>query len=180
MGHQHGGDLKKAKKGKIIEVVGVDPGLGGGIVLLGENGLKFWEMPVNDEGVQFGELEKIFNNFLGVHIFLERAIPMAQGAKAAFSSGKYFAYVEIAIKLSRNSVTYVEPHKWPKVMHSGISADLKPKAKSLIALERLYPNYIDQIPRTPKSKKLHDGIVDALLIAGYGQRVLGAEQEDFY
>ncbi len=62
-----------------------------------------------------------------------------------------------------------------KEMHDGIDSKLKPKYKSEIAIERLYPDLVPQIPRSPKSKKLHMGIVEAILICGYGMRKFKGE-----
>jgi len=44
------------------------------------------------------------------------------------------------------------------------------KAMSLVAAKRLFPNLNLRDPNAPKSKKEHDGIVDALLIAEYCRR----------
>jgi hypothetical protein len=57
-------------------------------------------------------------------------------------------------------------------MHEGVSSDLKPKAKSLIAAKRLYASLYAKLPKKPKGGD-HDGYIDALLIAGYGLRRLG-------
>lgn len=168
--------MKKQK----LECVAVDPGLNGAVVYLGPSGFKFWTMPTNGDGLAFGELQAIFNSFSGVPIFLERAVSFGMGTKSAFNYGRAFGFLEIAIKLSKNPVTYIEPGKWTKVIHAGISSDLKPKVKSLVAVDRLCAKYVDQIPKTPRTKKLHDGVVDALLMAVYGLRELGQEREDFF
>ena len=157
-----------------MKVIGIDPGLTGAIVVL--NGEKFesFLMPIQEnKDVDFDQFRKILAGFEGGHVFLERAMPLAMGAKHAFNYGRGFMALELAIKLSGLAVTYVEPAKWVKLMHEGISKDLKPKAKSLIAVQRLFPNLIDKIPNTPKSGKMHEGVVDALLIAGFGARTLG-------
>lgn len=161
-----------------MSIIGIDPGLSGGIVFLVGDYFFAHEMPVIENGknndIDFHAFKKMLDRpLLNPHIFLERAVPMAQGSKSAFNYGRGFAALEIAIQLSGIPVTYVEPAKWAKVMHDGISSDLKPKAKSLIALQRLFPQYIDKIPQSPKSKKIHEGIMDATLIAGYGKRLLG-------
>lgn len=165
------------RKGKMKAVLGIDPGNSGAFVFLGAKGqFSFSPMPLVENGkdklVNFKMVQDVLRQFQDVHVFLERAMPMAMGAKHAFNYGRSFMVLELAIKLAKNPVTYVEPNKWPKVMHDGISSDLKPKAKSIIAVERLYPNLFSKLPRS-KTGKVHDGVVDALLIAGYGQRVLG-------
>ncbi len=58
--------------------------------------------------------------------------------------------------------------------------DLLPKAKSLIAVKRLFPKLVKQLPRDRKGNLL-DGPVDALLIAGYGlRRLRPKDPDDFF
>ena len=54
-------------------------------------------------------------------------------------------------------------------MHEGLSTDLRPKAKSMMAVKRLYPHLVKILPTNTKGA-LQDGPIDALLIAGYGIR----------
>lgn len=168
-----------------MDILGIDPGLTGAFVLLRHDStteMAFDKMPVVDKEICFDSVVKILKNAPNARVFLERAMPLAMGAKHAFNYGRGFMALEIAIKISGLSVTYVEPTKWTKAMHDGISADLKPKAKSIIAVKRLFPNLVTGIPVT-KTGKLHEGIVDALLIAGYGARLLNkgssVSPEDF-
>lgn len=157
-----------------MKVIAIDPGLTGAIIFLDGEKFETFLIPHHEnKDVNFEEVQKILAKFSGAHVFLERAMPLAMGAKHAFNYGRGFMVLELAVKLSGLAVTYVEPAKWVKLMHEGISKDLKPKAKSLIAVQRLFPNLIDKIPKTPKSGKMHEGVVDALLIAGYGARTLG-------
>lgn len=151
--------------------LGIDPGQQGAFVTFDGRDFDFEPMPLNaQKEIDFEGVREILAMApVGVHIFLERAMPLAMGAKHAFNYGRGFAAIEIAIQLSGLPVTYVEPAKWAKVMHEGISRDLKPKAKSAIAVERLLPQLAPQIPRN-KNGKLHEGFVDALLIALFGLR----------
>lgn len=162
-------------------VVGIDPGLTGAFCVTDGRDVEFFNMPVKGDAkareVDFAAVSNLLADIAssygdGVHVFLERALPMAMGSKHAFNYGRGFAAIEIALTLEAFPVTYVEPQKWAKELHAGISRDLKPKAKSLIAAERLYPKLFKFIERSPKAKAPHEGQVDALLIAGYGLRVL--------
>lgn len=158
-------------------VLGIDPGINGAFILTDGVTIKFWPMPITitgkDKFIHFDGVHELLYNVQQkhpeVHIFLERAIPMAQGAKSAFNYGRGFACLEIALELLESTVTYVDPSKWAKEMHEGISTDLKPKAKSLIAVKRLFPKLMKYLPKRPKGG-LHDGAVDAFLIAAYGLR----------
>lgn len=154
------------------KVMGIDPGQKGAIVMLHGKELVQAPIPYGEDSVDYEKLVGLIEFMSPDFIFLERAVPLAMGAKHAFNYGRDFMAIELAVKQSKRSVTYVEPNKWVKVMHQGINADLKPKAKSLIAIERLCSHLVQFIPKGPKSGKLDEGVVDAILIAEYGKRVL--------
>lgn len=158
-------------------ICAVDPGLNGAFVFLFDiYHMEKCEMPIDNKEPNF---EMIFDLLSGVsknmggldHIFLERAMPMAMGARHAFNYGRGFAAIEIAIKLAKFPVTYVEPAKWMKVMHEGTDSRLKPKERSKIALERLAPKLYELVPKG-KTGKPHDGILDAALLGLYGLQKL--------
>jgi len=167
-------------------VLGIDPGLRGAFVLF--DGGEFFEiftMPVvkigKEKRVDFGKIilfvEGVKKRFGAVPAFLERAKPMAMGAKFAFNYGRDFEKVYLALVLSDIKITLIEPSAWAREMHEGIDPDLKPKAKSLLAVRARYPSLVGRLPVRPRGK-IDDGPVDALLIAGYGLR-LSDENYDF-
>lgn len=165
-------------------IFGIDPGISGAIVYLNKNDFQWWKMPLKENNeIDFMELRSTFYNFedrkIDFHVFLERAVPFAMGSKGAFNYGRGFAAVEIALLDLDLPHTLVEPGKWTKEMHAGIAADLKPKSKSLIAAQRLFPKLVQEIPAN-RNGKLHDGIIDALLIAGYGSRIFGKMQGAYH
>ncbi len=162
-------------------VMGIDPGLAGAFVLT--DGTTLFDvafMPIEIEGkdkrIDFegtrGLLADLKKRRGAVHVFLERAIPFAMSSKSAFSYGRGFEAIVIALRLLGFPMTLVDPGKWTKEMHEGISSDLKPKIKSGVAVSRLYPQLVGLLPKKTKGG-LHDGPIDALLIAGYGLRKLG-------
>lgn len=175
----------------IKRVLGVDPGFAGGFLLTDGSRCDWWGMPIVDSGkekrIDFGRVLDILHKLpRGTEVFLERAHPGGQGVKAAFSYGRGFECLVLAIETTPDlSVTHIEPAKWAKEMHQGIAKDLKPKAKSLIAAKRLYPKLYNNLPKNRNDKVL-DGAVDALLIAGFGLRLLGRgpvrtpEKDDFF
>lgn len=163
-----------------MKVMAIDPGLSGAFVVTdGESLIKCWPMPISITGkekkITFNSVNDLLNRirlqYGRIHIFLERAVSFGMGSKAAFNYGRGFELIEIAIGLNEFPVTLVEPAKWTKEMHEGISADLKAKAKSVIAVQRLFPQLVKGIPKKPRGG-IHDGFVDAVLIAGYGLRKL--------
>lgn len=198
MGRNNGKGIS-AKRGapdapSAMLALGIDPGISGAFVLTDGSGfLKAWPMPLvvngTDRTIDFDGVHELLTDLredFSFHIFLERAIPMAMGSKGAFNYGRGFAALEIAIQLIGIPVTYVEPAKWAKYMHEGLSTDLRPKAKSMMAAKRLYPKLVRVLPTNTKGV-LQDGPIDALLIAGYGIRrgLVGVskpvkEGEDFF
>lgn len=167
-----------------MNILAIDPGYAGAFVLFDGKNFQCSPMPLirdgKDKAVDFQSVLTfltLMKDKVGIHVYLERAMSMGMGSTGAFNYGRGFATIEIAIQLSNIPVTYVEPGKWTKVMHEGISKDLKPKAKSIIAVKRLYPQLIKHIPKGPKSGKMDEGVVDALLIAGFGLRQLGVSAE---
>lgn len=169
----------KKGAGKFV-VLGIDPGLSGAFVVFDGKEFASYAMPIKTNGkdklIHFDGVHELLcavqEKYSNLHIYLERAVPMAMGAKHAFNYGQGFAAILIAIELLQIKMTLVEPQKWSKEMHEGISTDLKPKAKSLIAAERLFPKLFASLPKNTKGRTL-DGPIDALLIAAYGLRKNG-------
>ena len=85
------------------------------------------------------------------------------GSVSAFNYGRGFEMVKIALRLQRIPFTLVDPSVWTRVMHEGTPKDLRPKARSLRALEFHFAHLVDDIPRGKKGR-IHDGAVDALLM----------------
>jgi hypothetical protein len=155
------------KKVMTKTVVSIDPGLTGAIVVKRKNEYQIHIMPTAEGRVCFNSVYKILKGFENAHVYIERAIPFAMGAKSAFFYGQDFRTLEIAAIVSKKPYTLIEPQKWTKVIHQGTNAQLKPKARSLIALKRLYPDWPELVPLSPKAKKPHEGVIDALLILKY-------------
>lgn len=148
-------------------ILGIDPGLTGAFVYLTRKEFRFALMPVQDKRVDFDGVRALIARERPAQVILERAMPLAMGSKHAFNYGRDFAALEIAIRLSKTPVLYVLPKDWMKTLLEGVDARLKPKERSQIAVRRLFPHLVSKIPAN-KNGKLHEGIVDALLIAAYG------------
>lgn len=161
-------------------IIGIDPGISGAFCFRSDGNVSFEKMPILDFGkrkdIDFNGVASILSAFdrkSKTHIFLERAKPLAMGSTHAFNYGRGFAAIEIAVQLAGIPVFYVEPHVWTKTMLEGISKDLRPKMAAWLAAKRLCPKFCKEIP-TNRNGKPHDGMVDALLIAEYGMRVINS------
>ncbi len=103
-----------------------------------------------------------------------------QGVKSMFSIGYGYAAWEMA--LVGNGIPYlsVRPREWQKEMVKDISPVMSgtltkaghpkvdTKATALLLAQQLFPDF--DFRATARSKKPHDGIVDAMLLAEYCKR----------
>lgn len=162
-----------------MKIMGVDPGIEGAFAILGPS-IEFFKMPLMGKNeMDYQAIVRLLAGIRPDHVYLERAMPMAMGAKHAFNYGRGFAALEIAILTTGLPVTYVEPSKWPKTICEGIDSRLKPKERSLIAIQRLFPREVDSGITKNRNGKLHTGMIDALLIAEWGRRMHGVSVYDF-
>ena len=162
----------------MTNILGIDPGQKGGMVLLSPSGvvIAHKEIPLDTlkdlDKMRLNDYIKDFKKFGEMHVILERILPFAMSAKSCLTFGRHLGMLEFAFYVEKIPMTLIEAAKWTKEMHQGIDANLKPKVKSSIAVERLFPALNLSFPKN--YKKPHEGIVDALLIAEYGRRKLYA------
>lgn len=157
---------------KKINVLGIDPGFDGALVLTDLSTLKYWKMPVSVEGkTKRIDHEAVFKILISVgphvRVYLEKPVSFGMSPRGAFNYGRGYESILVALRTAWMKVELVEPAKWTKVMHEGVSKDLKPKVKSIRALKKRYPHLVSALP-TNRNGALYDGPVDALLIAAYG------------
>lgn len=157
-----------------MTIAGIDPGLTGGICIL-EGDRPVWLSPlptIADREIDGAVLRSILSTHNVKTVYLERAQAFPkQGVSSAFNYGFTFGLI-YGNCMARAAVVLVSPAKWHKAMTAGTPVDAPTKARALIAAERLFPGV--DLRATTKSRKAHDGMVDALLIAAYGLRNGGA------
>lgn len=99
-------------------------------------------------------------------------------AGSTFEFGRSAGIVEGLICVTGFSYTMVPPKEWQKIMWAGVTKVTKPgkksvdtKATSLVAVKRLFPeaNLFDRTKK--RTQKIHDGIVDSILMAEYARRL---------
>lgn len=159
--------------------VGIDPGKNGGIVTINSEGvLKLYPIPKIKTNVDYRELYSIFNAIEGDNIYCvieEVHSVFGSSAKSNFNFG-YISGVLLGMIISREDISYemVPPKKWQKEIWSSSDIVKKEngrndtKATSLLAAKRLFPG--ESFLATPRSKKPHDGLYDAALLAEYCKR----------
>lgn len=175
--------------------VGLDVGRNGAIVIIDENNkTTTYAMPkVNKDEIDIHQIARIINDLKSkterenIHACIEDVHSIfGVGASANFQFGRSLGILEGVISALHIPFTKVSPKIWQKEMWLGISpvqtntgkktkeGNIKfktdTKATSLLAAKRLYPDL--DFRATERSKKAHDGIVDALLIATFVKRKL--------
>lgn len=143
-------------------IVGIDPGKTGGVAML-IGGIPKYVFPM-PHITGFADWMEQWNPS---HVFLEKAQAFPkQGVSSVFNYGDHFGQLQGVLVSLKLKYTLVVPSMWMKKMHMG-TRGAGTKERSVEAAYRLFgPSWCyDQDSR---SKKPHLGMVEALLIAGYG------------
>lgn len=154
-------------------VLGIDPGLEGGLAIREGDGVILEPMPVKDGSLDLDDIYHFLHPYARAvtksYLEMQSLRPMQSGQ---FKIGRGFGQLETILWSLRIPTVIVEPKDWSKHYPHGVEErDLKKrkpmikKARSEIA-SRLYPG-ID-LRRTNKCKVPDEGLVDALLIADFG------------
>jgi crossover junction endodeoxyribonuclease RuvC len=154
-----------------VGIMGIDPGLGGGIAVLSDNGVLLEPMPRIKNELDLNELARIISDHASDIrcAFLEQVSAMPkQGVSSMFKFGRVYGVVEGMLAANKVPVVYVRPQVWMKVIHQGAPAKFDAKDRSKLVFARLFPK-IDA-KRTPLCRGPDSGLVDAALIAEYGRR----------
>lgn len=88
-----------------------------------------------------------------------------EGVSGAFRFGQGYGNLEAFLVAHEMKFKYVTPAVWTNVMHQGIVNSIDAKGRSIMAANKLYPeeNFIVE-----GCRKLHDGLIDSVLVARYG------------
>lgn len=165
-----------------MRIGGADPGRKGVLLVLDtehEHGW-FWRLRYNKAG------------HLDLHsalLFLETTLPkllvmekvqgrQGFGATQTFNfghaTGELNAMLRYWADVKTMALHYVSPQRWQKDLHEGISDKLKPKERSALAYQRLFPH--DPAGSAKGGKAGKEGVIDAMLLAVHGVLRFGGGQ----
>lgn len=168
--------------------VGIDVGKGGAISAIWSDGMVLSHVtPVLSSGdIDVLTMYTIISNLSHVKMVVIEQVHAIFGSSAGstFEFGRSSGIAEGVVCVSRLPYTMVPPKTWQKEMWRGVEKIKKSgknttdtKATSLVAVQRLFPNATLYDKSKPKSKKIHDGIVDSILLAEYGRRLWNGLKE---
>lgn len=157
-----------------MKYIGIDNGLSGGIAIIeGRKILELRTMPTVQATDTRGEYDvhaivEILKKYPDSSVIIEKAHAMPKlGTVSAFSFGKLYGMM-IGIASALNMpYSIVHAKTWQKEMFQDLNSE-NTKQASVLKAKQLYPE--QSFLATERSKKPHDGLTDALLLATYAQR----------
>ena len=161
-----------------MNYLGLDPGKAGGVAVLDAEGMVVELRVMPTVRASRGRPEVDVPALVGLiashrlcFVTAEKLQPMPSklgGGAANFARGYGRGLVEGVCAALEVPLQLVSPRRWQGVMLEGTPGE-DTKARSIIAAGRLFPG-VSLLP-TPRCRKPHDGLADALLLAEYGRRV---------
>lgn len=164
-----------------MRILGIDPGLDGGIAMMDGSRLSMElgrisiePMPTTGgtkRSVDGGSLCVLLRGWIIDkpidHVFLERVGAMpGQGVTSMFNFGEGYGVIKGVLSALHIPYTLVSPQKWQNAIGVAKSKDTKGAAATRAA--QLFPGV--DFRASARCRKPHDGMVDAALIAAYGVR----------
>lgn len=164
-------------------IVGIDPGLDGGIAGIDEKGSvlfirvmpsKEWKRGKRD--VDAAELGRMLDRTNGERfdegepnlVVVEKVGSMPkQGIVGAFTFGKGYGKVLGIVEYFGIPLEQPTPQRWKKVVLAGTAKD---KEAAVAYVRNRFPNL--NLFRTNKCRKPHHGMADAVCLAEFGRRLL--------
>ena len=147
--------------------IGIDPGKAGGIACIDTvNSIRYTE-PYSDKSlIDMCRYESCRCKTEHIICCLEKvgARP-GQGVVSMFNFGQSVGYIKGVLESFRIPYQEITPQKWKKEF--GLNSE---KAASTEVCQRLFPD--NSLLATPRCKKMHDGMAEALLMAEYARRKL--------
>ena len=181
-----------------MNIAAIDPGKIGALTIFHNKKVHQYIIPLIQGTDQIDEraLWNIIGQWAGCdcHVFIEDVHALyGASAGATFTFGFVCGLLRGMVIATGLPYTLVQPKTWQKEMFMSVKEIRKPskkltaaqialgkkprkgiidtKAMALIAVKRLFPQ--QTFLATERSKKPHDGLIDSLLLAEYGRRLLG-------
>lgn len=153
-----------------MTIIGIDPGLTGGIAVLKGSDEFSMPMPTVKAGkksqIDETSVRKFLSTCFCARAYVEKVGGMPkQGVASVFTFGAGWGLVRGILCGLGISYELVTPQRWQKEILGG-----QPNSQYLVA-SRLWPEF--DFRATNRCRKPHSGMVDAMLIAEYGRRISG-------
>jgi crossover junction endodeoxyribonuclease RuvC len=151
-----------------MKIVGIDPGLSGGIAIMDEVNLVTHAMPTVSVGKKNAICLPVLRGMLVSAnpqcVYIEKVSAMPkQGVTSMFNFGMGYGMIQGMCAALKIPYEFVTPQEWKKTVLAG-----RPSGSEAEYAGQRWPdhNWLE----TARCKKWHDGMIDAALIAEYGMR----------
>ena len=148
-----------------MRVIGIDPGMKGGIAILDTEANKMRAIPTPLIGKEI-DYRKIYDEFMFYEpsiIVVEKVHAMPkQGVTSMFNFGLGYGAIVALATVSTARLVLVTPQMWKKHILAGTNKD---KDAAIQFCNHTYPNVNLILPRC---RNAHDGMADAICLAHYG------------
>lgn len=161
-----------------MKILGIDPGLNGGIASLDfEKGLKLFLTPtIGGRDYDIQAIKTILLQEQPNFVLIETQIALpGQGLSSTLQTGKGFGILLGLLAGMEIPHQVIGAKQWQIKMFTGVSGKLETKEKSEIIAKRLFPKA--DFRRSERAFKAHDGLTDAACIAEYGRRTSNSASE---
>ena len=149
-----------------MRIAGIDPGLSGGIFLLGETGSFCRPFFGLNSVLSIHPIQTFINEFKPEHVFIEKPfLNGLEGGQSAMTIGSNYGRLTALLDLNMIPYTEVPPKVWQRAM--GVLGPSR-KATKESALKLALKHFLASTLTLPKARKPHEGLVDAACIALYG------------
>jgi hypothetical protein len=152
-------------------VIGIDPGLSGGIAAI-INGVPYaWPMPVAGKELDLAAIRDLIRSSGPGLAVVEKVGSMpGQGLSSTFKFGMGYGAIQGILTAMDIPIELVTPQRWKGRVLAGTKKD---KDAAVAYCRRAFPTVPLVLPRC---RKAHDGMADALCLAEMGRReFLGQE-----
>lgn len=147
--------------------VGIDPGYNGGVVLLKDDQIQYWQMPQQES-----ELDLILELVAEYPTFIEKVhAGGVYGKKSLFTFGYNYGLIRMGLMVRRVQHTIIGSKEWQNEFGLILRSDSSEVNKKAMIHEeaiRRFPSF--ELWKQPRTKGLQRAVCDALLIAEYNRR----------
>jgi crossover junction endodeoxyribonuclease RuvC len=145
--------------------VGIDPGKNGGVAVIDTGSNTTIAEPYSNEAL-INRLWEVSQSEQEIVCCLEKVGAMpGQGVVSMFNFGQSVGYIKGVLEAFKIPYQEITPQKWKREF--SLNSD---KAASAEVCRKLFPDI--SLLATPRCKKPHDGMAEALLMAEYARRKL--------
>ena len=148
-----------------MKVIGIDPGMKGGIAILDTetNQMKAVPTPLIGKEIDYRRVHEALTFYEPSIIVIEKVHAMpGQGVTSMFNFGLGYGALVALSTVSTARLVLVTPQMWKKYVLAGTNKD---KDAAIQFCNHTYPNVNLILPRC---RNAHDGMTDAIYLAHYG------------